>query len=48
MAIKKVTALCPVSGEIYCNNRIGSGQCQGNYIWKCAKVVVIVSFLHRD
>jgi len=47
VAIKKLTALRPVSGEIYCNNQVVSGHGQGNYIWKYAVVIMIIGLLYK-
>lgn len=47
VAIKKLTALRPVSGEIYCNNQVVSGHGQGSYIWKYAMVIMIIGLLYK-
>lgn len=47
VAIKKLTALRPVSGEIYCNNQVVSGHGQGSYIWKYAMVIIIIGLLYK-
>ena len=47
VAIKKLTALCPVCGEIYCNNQVVSGHGRGSYIWKYVIVIMIMGLLSK-
>ena len=47
VAVKKLTALCPVSEEIYCNNQALSGHGQDSYIWKYAIVIMMLGLIYE-
>lgn len=47
LAIKKQTALRPLSGQIYCNNHVVIGHGQGSYIWKYIMGIMIIGLLYK-